>query len=377
MSLDTRPPFFHRLETRITIGAAICFVIGSFVLIPIWDWLGGYFHSPMENPKWYQGWSLLEFVTMGSSFLCVGLLLGGTLGALISRVSMARLNAIAAQASVPIAKFGTLPGPFPVEGQDEISQLARALNHMRDRATGVMADLSQREAARTEWVALVSHDLRTPLAALTTSLDLVERRIQQGKFDDLEKHVTAAQADTDRVTSLSMDLLEIARLEVNPSLTLEPVDPREVAEHALNSIAPLASKHAIKTSVTCAPGACGEGSKSIEADGQLLLRALTNLLINSIQHADAKVNLHISCPEKVGVQSVRFTVTDDGPGLPEVNGIVNYAELKNQRSRADSSGLGLIVAARVAELHGGSANATNPRGGGAAVWFDVVTAMQS
>jgi len=86
------------------------------------------------------------------------------------------------------------------------------------------------------------------------------------------------------------------------------------------------------------------------------------------------VTLHLDLLEiHAGIPRVRFTVGDDGPGLPETDGRVLFSDLKNHRSRADSSGLGLIVTARVAELHGGMADASNPPGGGASVWFEVAT----
>ena len=86
------------------------------------------------------------------------------------------------------------------------------------------------------------------------------------------------------------------------------------------------------------------------------------------------MTLHINAVGQPGeARRVRFTVEDDGPGLPETNGRVLFNDLKNHRSRADSSGLGLIVTARVAELHGGTADAANPPQGGASVWFEVTT----
>lgn len=363
-----RLPFHKRIGFMVGVGVTLSFFVGSIVLTPIWESIAGYFHpDPADNPTWLQGWTPWELVVTALAILAVGSVFGGALGWITSRVAVSRLVQIASEASQPIVAGEPLPGPFIEEGNDEITQLARALNRMRGRATEVMDDLSHRDSARNEWVALVSHDLRTPLAALTTSLDLIDRRITQGQTGDLQFLVRAAQADTERVTHLATDLLEIARLEVNPVLQLEPVDPLELAAHAHHTLGPIAMKKGVELVLEDHLPAEFE---AIEADGRLLLRALENLLANSLQHAVSRVVVHI---DKVGEDDprVRFTVKDDGPGLPETDGRVLFSDLKNHRSRADSSGLGLIVTARVAELHGGIADAANPPDGGASVWFEV------
>jgi len=366
-----RPALIHRTGTRVAIGVTVSFLLGSIVLTPVWQWIAYYFH-PVDSPNWDEGWSASELAATLLAILIIGAFFGGIFGLMISRVTTRRLSQIASSASAPVSLDEPLPGPFDETGSDEIAQLAGALNRMRTRTHEVMEDLNARDAARSEWVAQVSHDLRTPLAALTTSLDLIERRIQRGETAELEAFVTAARADTERVTHLAMDLLEIARLEVAPELQLQGLDPEELAQHAVRTLDPLA--HESNISLTIASTLPPE--TLIEADGRLLLRALENLLANSIQHASTAVTLRLEMRTTTSdshLVHLRFTVEDDGPGLPEGPGGVDFAKLKDQRSRPDSSGLGLIVTARVAELHGGRADASNPPAGGAAVWFEIAT----
>ena len=69
---------------------------------------------------------------------------------------------------------------------------------------------------------------------------------------------------------------------------------------------------------------------------------------------------------------VRFEVLDDGPGLPETNGVVALETLASRQGQAgDSAGLGLVVTRRVAEAHRGRVGAHNRESGGASVWFDI------
>lgn len=364
-----RPPFHKRIGFRVAVGVTLSFFIGSIVLTPIWEAIAGYYHPTGPMPTGLDGWTFEEVVVTVLAILAIGAFFGTILGWITSRLAVQRLAEISAEASEPIAPGSPLPGPFTVDGSDEIADLARALNRMRQRASDVMGALATRDSARNEWVALVSHDLRTPLAALTTSLDLIERRVLNGQTAEILFLVRAAQADTERVTHLATDLLEIARLEVNPELNLEPVDPLELAQHAHHTLGPLAIERSVTLSLE---NHLPPDFEPIEADGRLLLRALENLISNSLQHALSRVTLHIDQVLSLdGEPRVRFTVEDNGPGLPECEGRVLFSDLKNHRSRADSSGLGLIVTARVAELHGGIADAQNPPQGGASVWFEV------
>lgn len=367
----SRPPLWHRTGTRVALGVTISFFLGSIVLTPIWQWIADYFH-PEDSPDWNEGWTPAEFTATAIAILLIGAFFGGIFGLAIGRVTTRRLERIASQAAAPFGAKDPLPGPFDEAGRDEIAQLAGALNRMRERAHAVMRDLTARDTARSEWVAQVSHDLRTPLAALTTSLDLIERRLERGETKELAGFVAAAQADTGRVANLATDLLEIARLEVAPELQCEPLEPEELAQHALRTVTPLAHDSGVELTLDSRL----PDETLIEADGRLLLRALENLLVNSIQHARGRATLRLEMRPRTSAGHevhLRFTVEDDGPGLPEGADGVNFASLKDERSRPDSSGLGLIVTARVAALHGGRADASNLTSGGASVWFEIAT----
>ena len=103
------------------------------------------------------------------------------------------------------------------------------------------------------------------------------------------------------------------------------------------------------------------GLPIVEADGRRLMRALENLLANALQHARSRVRLQVL--RSAGM--LRFEVSDDGPGFPAENGRVDLASLASRLSREDSTGLGLQVALRVAEAHGGRLEADNLPSGGA------------
>jgi signal transduction histidine kinase len=251
-----------------------------------------------------------------------------------------------------------LETPFTERGHDEISGLARAMNQMREHNLELLTAMESRDRQRREWIAQVSHDLRTPLTALRASLERAERQLQrrEGGAHELRASIEAARLDGSRVVTLAEDLLEIARLDADPRLVREPVPPGELARSAVTSLRPMAKEGNLE--IELAIEAC---LPILEADGRRLMRALENLLSNAMQHAQSRVQLQV---RRTGAL-LRFEVSDDGPGFPLENGRVDLSSLASRLSRDDSTGLGLQVALRVAEAHGGLLEADNLPSGGA------------
>ncbi|MGC6487202.1 MAG: ATP-binding protein [Planctomycetota bacterium] len=269
------------------------------------------------------------------------LLLGVVVSFLVTRRLRSLARAVEADAD--------LPGPFPAKGRDEISRLAAALNDMRARVAGLVEDLRGKDQQRREWIAQVSHDLRTPLTSLTVCLDRARAELENAPHEASET-LALAQHDLRRVRSFVDDLFEVARLEIGAPLHLEPIPPLELAHDAARSLQALAAHSGVALRVESR----GE-LEDITGDGHRLLRACENLLGNAVRHARAEV--------RIGVQpfdgGARIYVADDGPGFAGGPGEVELTAIGRRSGQADSTGLGLLVARRVAEIHGGAITATN------------------
>jgi len=370
--LNQSPPWWRRIGFRLGLLVVGCVIVGEMLALPLWDILGDAIDGPQEGgppPAWYEGWTLVEFVGHFGILLVIGLIAGGVLGVVASSLFARRLRGMAAIASTGDSEDGTRPGPYPEGGDDEITRLARALNHSRERAADLLERLARRDASRSEWVAQVSHDLRTPLAALRTCLEHADSRLESGSATPEELHQLLAVAadDAERVSHLAADLLDLARLEIEPDLRRETVLPFEVAERTLHLLQPLLSERGVEVELR------GDSElPEVRADGRLVCRALENLLANSLEHARERVELRITGT----AEAVRFAVLDDGPGLATggdswPRDCVDFVTLRAQRSRPDSVGLGLMVTQRVASVHGGDAGARNRAEGGAEVWFEL------
>ena len=130
--------------------------IGTFVLIYFELSEGG-----VESDVWGVPLNLMLRLLAAS-------LIAGLTSVLLVNFVTRRLSRLAADASAPLrsqAELVDLPGPFDVSGEDEIALLATALNTMRGRIEELVASLADRDRQRRDWIAQVSHDLRTPLTA--------------------------------------------------------------------------------------------------------------------------------------------------------------------------------------------------------------------
>ena len=380
-----RIPFYRRLTFRLGVVISVALIVVDVSTIPLWNWL--YFYlSPewfdpdflreyaafLEQPK--EEWAAADVARFNSPLdlrdraIIYGTIVGYTIvfasifGFFISRFATARIRRLAEQVDERDALASGVPGPFDVGGSDEIQRLATTMNDMRARILSLLEDLEERDRLRVEWVSGVSHDLRAPLTALAAALDRSRRSIPAlvagGDADALDRSLAAAELDVRRVLDLAEDLLEIARLEAGGELVVEPVPAGELLRTTVQSLQPLADERGLELTLDFPPGL-----PELRADGHRLIRALENIVVNSLQHARRAVGVSA---EHLG-STLEIAVRDDGDGLPEVEGRVVLDDLGPDRRRADSNGLGLEVARRIVAAHEGTLIGENPAGGGACI----------
>jgi two-component system, OmpR family, sensor kinase len=289
-----------------------------------------------------------EFLIAAPLALLLATLAGYLLaGAALRPVEAMRRRASAITAATPGSR---LPVPH---ADDEISRLAETINDMLGRLESAF----QHER---RFVADASHELRTPLALLRTELELALRRTRSR--DELEAALRSAAEETDRLVSLSEDLLLVARadqgeLPVRP----ESVHTRELFEHVVTRFASRAGELGREV------GARGD-DLVIDADPRRLEQALGNLVANGLVHGEGNVDLFAQAVDG----HVELHVTDEGSGFPPgfaARAFDRFSRADESRGRG-GSGLGLAIVQAIAEAHGGSAGAAN-RERGADVWISL------
>lgn len=289
------------------------------------------------------------------------------IGMLVSWMITRRIVRLSEAASDPAIDSFELLG---LKGNDEIARLGEALSDSRGRAAGLVRELAERDAQRREWFAQVSHDLRTPLTALSACLERAVPMVQAvppgpGR-EDLVRTIEVARQDTERVHRLATDLLDVARLELPNALHLEETLPGEVAERVVLLLSPIAEREGISLLLREPRFSESAEVTPVEADPSRLLRVLENLVRNAIQYAASEVTVSVELDRG----GVRLTVSDDGPGFSaSETGITTTQEGHRPAARADSAGLGLVVVMRALEAHGTVLELSNRARGGAMASF--------
>lgn len=259
---------------------------------------------------------------------------------------------------------------------DEVQTMAVAFDDLTDR----LEFQNQREQAQAhvhrEMMAGLAHDLRTPLTALHGHIEAllvpthplwsphVEPLVQTLAPQDerRERVLQAALAQSDKVRRLSQQLFELTALQSTREITLR--ERFRLDELVTDTVQKFELSNALPP-VTL--GGASPGKLEVEGDLQLIERALTNIIDNAVKHAGGDSAVRVSVSQHAGQAQV--LVEDAGPGLPAelVRRLHLGLSLRDppvQRAGGGIGGLGLAIAQRVAQLHGGSLLPSPAPGGG-------------
>jgi|SRR5579883_1722979 len=273
---------------------------------------------------------------MGWLFL-VALLVAVAGGALVSRSFLQRSDAMARACRAIMD--GDLKARIPVRGtQDELDRLAGTINEMLDRIAALMENLRQVTND-------IAHDLRTPVSHLRQRLE--RAREESRGPEDYAAALTAAIEKTDEILQLFAALLRIAQIEGGARradfATIDLVPLLNHLREMFEAVAE-ASGHHLTLKL--------ETEAAIRGDRALIVQLLSNLIENAILHTPAGTNISLFLSR--GGDRVLVMVSDDGPGVPREE----HAKLFQRLYRREASrsrpgyGLGLSVAAAIADLHG-------------------------
>jgi signal transduction histidine kinase len=265
------------------------------------------------------------------------LVLGLAGGVLVSRNSLARLDAINRTSRRIIA--GDLSHRVPVGPRgDEFDDLAGHLNRMLDRIERLMHGM--REVSDN-----VAHDLRTPLNRLRTRLEFAARR--EAPESEARREIEAAVEETDRLIGTFNSLLLIAEAEAGSVReTMSDFDVREVIGGIGELYEPVAEEKGVRLHVRSPSQAI-----VVRGNRNLISQAMANLVDNAIKYTPAGGEVRVTLEPAGGGASL--IVTDTGPGIPPEDRkrvIERFVRLEASRNSA-GTGLGLSLVAAVARLH--------------------------
>lgn len=293
------------------------------------------------------------------SFLYSGLL--ASLAALVAGWPLSRFLARPLRRLADAASdlgAGDLSRRVPEEGPGEFRELARRFNGMADSLEGTMASLRQSEAARREFLADVSHNLRTPLAAILGWTEALQDGLAPGEEQDRLARIHREALFVSRAVKR---LLELSRWDsAPPVLRRDPVPlstPLMEAAEAVEAAFP-GTPPELRMEGDIGAVVCGDPER---------LRELVQILLeNAVEHARSCIL--VTARTEGG--RLRVAVEDDGPGIPADELPVLFQGFR-RREGGKGMGLGLALAAHLARAHGGSLEASRSDMSGARLAFTL------
>ena len=230
---------------------------------------------------------------------------------------------------------GRFDEPIEDTSPDELGELARSFDRMRQRLAGL-------EHARREFIANASHELRTPLFSLGGHLEL----LTDEDLDDATKQefLVRMREQVDRLTKLAAELLDLSRLDAGRlRVEREPVDLARIAELLVEEFDAVAQStgHQIEHHV--------DGSATGLGDEQRILQVGRALVENAFRHTPSGTRVRVRTSRNG--ERVALAVEDDGPGIGSdaATHVFERFYRGDTGGRASGSGLGLAIARELAE----------------------------
>ena len=324
------PPRFRAREVRVAgLGGPFEFAIS--LRLPEGPWLNLKVRLPRPRP-WHSETFLAAFLVMTATAA------GLTLWAVRRLTRPVRDLADAAER---LGRDVNAP-PLPEGGPSEVATAARAFNTMAGRIRRFVSD-------RTQMLAAIGHDLRTPITRLRLRAEFLEDEEQRRRM----------LADLDEMEAMIAATLAFARDEAAAEPAV-PLDLAALCRTVLDEAADARPEAAERVSYA--------GPERLVARGRpaALKRAVANLVNNALSYGGA-ARLRLSPPDAQG-QGVRLAVEDDGPGIPpaELEAVFQpFRRLEASRNRETGGvGLGLPIARNILRAHGGDVVLRNRTNGG-------------
>ncbi len=298
---------------------------------------------------------LIELVVTGAALVAAMIA-----GLWLVRIGLKPLRDIEATAS-NIAG-GDLSLRVPQDDRTEVGRLGSSLNVMLRHIEDAFSRRATSEDQLRRFVADASHELRTPVSAVSAYAELFERGANQ-RPADLERVMRGIRVETGRMTTLIDDLLLLARLDEGRPLREDRIDLLPVLEDAVDTALAVGPEWP----VTLEAG----GPVTVVGDSMALRQVVDNLLANVRTHTPvgtpATVSAHL---ETAGARrEVVIDVADRGPGLSSEHAarvFERFYRVDTSRSRSrGGTGLGLAVVAALVAAHHGRVEVAETPGGGA------------
>ncbi|HEX9135471.1 MAG TPA: HAMP domain-containing sensor histidine kinase [Nitrospirota bacterium] len=252
---------------------------------------------------------------------------------------------------------------------NEIGRLGMIFKQMADRIAFQIKELKAADAHRREFLANVTHDLRTPLTSLQGYIETLIMKEGTLTPEEQRNYLSIALKRSEQLRNLVSELFELAKLDSpNVQVHFEPFSLSELIQDILQKFQLTVEKKKIVLQMNAA-----EDLPRVNADIGLLERVFENLIDNAVRYTPENGSITVSAgPEK---ERVVVRVSDTGSGIAQ-DAIPHLFDIQHRRyrTRQDSnvgSGLGLAIVGRILELHGSTIDVSSAINAGTTFTFTL------
>lgn len=366
VNLETPPrqrAMLNTLRTKsLCACAAICAIAAGF------GFMVGRFVPNLD-------WRFLPLIFIGAA-----LLFGATSGFLMTRRETVFLESL--RLAISELTRGNVEGQaLPFAPSMELGGLRKAVlglsNRWRQRLNEERIQRQKLEEVtriKSNILAIVSHDLRTPLTSILLYTQMLTEEIDDLSEEDRQRFLGIVEEECNRLSRLLDDLLEVQRLESGSGRwDLQTQDLSDIVRRSVGVFDALAVSKGIELTTTCP-----ESLPSVEVDGDKISQVLSNLISNALKYTQNGGRVAVSA-EARGPQIV-IRVADNGPGIPREKWdhiFDRFIQLADPNvSQIEGFGLGLNIVKKIVEGHGGSVWCDSEVGKGTEFYVSLPTACQ-
>jgi signal transduction histidine kinase len=312
--------------------------------------------------------------TLGGAVVFAGLgalAVAAAFGVLMGRTLTRPLQAVSRAAARMGA--GDLAARAPDGRRDEIGELARSFNTMAGSLEASFRDLAAERDSLRRFVADASHELRTPITALSTFTELLQGPAASDETARRE-FLEAGRLQIAKLRWIVENLLDLSRLDAGiASLSIAEFDAGDIAADATAGHDGSARRKGVSLEVR-GPAA----PINVACDRQRVELALSNLVANAVKFTQpgGHVEVTVEALPPDAPSLVRFSVRDDGPGI-EASELPRVFErfFRGRASTAEGAGLGLAISRSIALAHGGDLTVESAPGDGSLFHLDLPAAQ--
>ena len=229
-----------------------------------------------------------------------------------------------------------------------------------------ITEFKERDEAKTNFIATISHELKTPIASIKMSLQLLnDQRVGEINAEQRQL-VNHIKEDNNRLLKITSELLELSQVETgNIQLNFVPVNPMQIVDYAVTSIEFQAEQKQVKIEILL-----GDNLPEVHADVEKTAWVLVNFLSNALRYSPEKAKVIIEVARRNG--QVEFSVKDFGKGIDESYQkrlFDRYFQVPTDGQNKSGSGLGLAISKDFINAQGGTIGVESEIGAGSRFYF--------